>query len=126
MKKITQKIRQSPINYFSDLFIVSMVMAWIITIIIMTAFAIYATIALRDTSVWSYLTEIVSIPLSSGAAVWMIKNGVQHAIANKNGKRAHMDFPKVDVEDIEYETEVGEENSEAKFDETDDNNEELD
>lgn len=103
MMKIEEKIKKSPINYFSDLFIISMVMAWIAVIVIMLIFAIYSTVIIADTSIWSYLTELVSMPLSAGGAVWMIKNGVQHAIANRNGKQAHMDFPKVDVEDIEYE-----------------------
>jgi hypothetical protein len=35
----------------------------------------------------------------------MIKNAVQHAIANKNGKQADMDFPMVEGADITKEEE---------------------
>ena len=113
MKKIKQALCDSPINYFSDLFIVAMVVAWIAVLIIMVVSAIYATIALYDTSIWSEVGSLVAIPLSCGGAIWMIKNSVQHAIANNQGKRAHMDFPKVqDAEDIEIEKSISDEESE--------------
>jgi hypothetical protein len=35
----------------------------------------------------------------------MVKNAVQHAIANKNGKQADMDFPMVEGTDITKEEE---------------------
>ncbi len=103
--KVEEALGNSFINYFSDLFVCVMVIAWIAAIVIMLPFCIYSTIALCDTSIWSYLVELVSIPLTAGGAIWMVKNAVQHAIANNKGERAHMDFPKVpDTEDIELET----------------------
>lgn len=97
-KRIRNALSKSPINYFSDLFIVSMVTAWIAVLIIMICAAVYATIALADTSMWSDVAELVAVPLSCGGAIWMIKNSVQHAIAYKQGKRAHMDFPAVNAD----------------------------
>lgn len=91
-----KKIQKSPINYFSDLFIAAMVVAWIITIIIMIAAAIYSTIGLQDTSIWCEVGTLVAVPLSCGGAIWMLKNGVQHAIMNKQGKECPYDFPAVD------------------------------
>lgn len=107
MKKLIKKLNDSPINYFSDLFIVAMVAAWIITIFLVSIFAVYATIEICDTSVWSYLVELVTVPLSAGGAIWMIKNAVQHAIANKEGHAARMDFPKVEgTEDVGIEAPI--------------------
>lgn len=97
MKKLTEKLNDSPINYFSDLFIVAMVIGWIVILIIMVIVGIWATVKLEDTSIWAYVWELTGIPLTAGGAIWMIKNSVQHSIANKQGKRAHMDFPKVDA-----------------------------
>lgn len=108
MKKMVEKLNSSPINYFSDLFIVTMVAAWIITIILVAIFSVYSTVVLHDVSVWSNLVELVSIPLSAGGAIWMIKNGVQHAIANQHGKSAEMDFPRVDGAEIDIEQSEGE------------------
>lgn len=92
-----EKLKKSPINYFSDLFIVVMVLAWIAVILIMVAMGIYSTVAYADNSIWCEVSSLVSVPLSAGGAIWMIKNSVQHAIANNNGKRAHEDFPAVDA-----------------------------
>ena len=99
MKKIRELLNKSPINYFSDLFIVAMVVMWVIAIIVMMVFAIYSTLVWADNSIWSDLGTLVGLPLSCGGAIWMIKNGVQHAIANKDGRQAHMDFPAVN-EDV--------------------------
>ncbi|MCD8025370.1 MAG: hypothetical protein LUF33_00095 [Clostridiales bacterium] len=96
--KIEQALNKSPINYFSDLFIVAMVAGWIVILIIMTAMSIYTTITYADTTMWSDIANLVSIPLSCGGAIWMIKNSVQHAIANRSGKQAQMDFPKVNAD----------------------------
>ena len=93
MKKLLKK---SPINYFSDLFIAAMVVVWIAVIILMSVFAVYSTIVWGDNSIWCELGTLVAVPLSCGGAIWMIKNGVQHAIANSRGEQAHMDFPAVD------------------------------
>lgn len=95
--RIEKALKKSPINYFSDLFVVVMVIAWIIVIIIMLAMAIFSTVCYADNSIWSELGSLVSIPLSAGGAIWMIKNSVQHAIAYNKGEQAHMDFPKVDA-----------------------------
>jgi hypothetical protein len=96
--KIEKVLRKSPINYFSDLFIVAMVLGWIVVLFIMVVVAIYVTLVNGDTSMWSDIANLVAIPLSCGGAIWMIKNSVQHAIANNRGERAHMDFPKVNAD----------------------------
>lgn len=51
-----------------------------------------------DTSMWSSIGTNVSIPLSCGGALWMIKNSIQHAISNYRGKQAVKDFPAVNAE----------------------------
>lgn len=96
--KIEKALDKSPINYFSDLFIVAMVLAWIIVLIIMIGIAIYSTVVMCDNSIWPDVANLVGIPLSAGGAIWMIKNSVQHAIAYSRGERAHMDFPAVYAE----------------------------
>ena len=84
------------ITYFSDLFIAVMVCGWLALLIIMTVAAAHAQLALSDTSVWSTCAELVTIPLSCGGAIWMVKNSVQHAIANNRGEECPYDFPAVD------------------------------
>ncbi len=93
--RIEKALGNSFINYFSDLFIVCMVSGWILVLLIMICFAAYATVILGDTSMWSDVGTLVAVPLSAGGAIWMVKNSVQHAIANRDGKEAKMDFPKV-------------------------------
>lgn len=117
MKKLVEKIRESPINYFSDLFIVAMVVLWIADVVYETIVATAVTIAsvvlsfqmgmsYIDTSMWSSIGSNVTIPLAGGGAIWLVKCGVQHAIANKDGREAHKDFPKVEgAENIELEQE---------------------
>ncbi len=97
-KSITSFLNKSPINYMSDLFIAAMVISWIIVVFIMTVMAVWSTVMLADTSVWCYVQELTAIPLTAGGAIWMIKNSVQHAIANNKGKQAHMDFPAVNAD----------------------------
>lgn len=106
MKKFFIKLQDSPINYFSDLFIVAMVIVWVVAILEMSVMAIYSTVVNSDNSIWSDLGTLVAVPLSAGGALWMIKNGVQHAIANKKGSNAEMDFPKIDDTGIEKEEEI--------------------
>lgn len=112
-KSLIEKLKKSPINYFSDLFIVAMVTMWIIDNVYQSIIATVVTISsvivsietgysAYDTSMWSSIGTNVAIPLSCGGAVWMIKNSVQHAISNYKGKRAHEDFPSVEAEG-EYE-----------------------
>lgn len=91
-------LQRSPINYFSDLFIMAMVVAWILVLVIMAIVAVYATLRLGDTSMWNDVGTLVAVPLSAGGAIWMIKCGVQHAIANQQGKTARMDFPAVNAD----------------------------
>lgn len=95
---LQEKLNKSPINYFSDLFIAAMVVAWIVIIIIMTLVAIYATLVLQDTTMWTEVGTLVAVPLTAGGAIWMVKNSVQHAIAYNRGERAHFDFPAVNAE----------------------------
>ena len=113
--KIEKSLKRSPINYFSDLFIVAMVLMWIVDNVYQSLIASAVTISsivlsfqtgmsVYDTSMWSSIGVNVAIPLSCGGAIWMIKNSVQHAIAYSKGKRAHEDFPKADVENYEVES----------------------
>lgn len=97
-KKMSDRIKQSPINYFSDLFIVAMVVIWLIAVFIMMVMAIYSTIVLKEVSMWSEVGTLVAVPLSCGGAIWMIKNSVQHAIMNKNGETCPHDFPAVNAD----------------------------
>ena len=103
-KTLTSRLKESPINYFSDLFIVAMVCLWIFDSIYQTAIASTVTISsvilsiqtgvnCYDTSMWASIGSNVAVPLSCGGAIWMIKNSIQHAISYSKGKRAHMDFP---------------------------------
>ncbi|MCC8151986.1 MAG: hypothetical protein LIO96_11175, partial [Lachnospiraceae bacterium] len=104
-------LNNSFINYLSDLFIIAMVVMWIIDNVyesIVASVVTFSSVILSfqtgnpcyDTSMWSSIGTNIAIPLGAGGAVWLVKCGVQHAIANHNGKQAHMDFPKVpDTED---------------------------
>lgn len=125
MKKgLSDKLNKSPINYFSDLFIVAMVVLWIADNIYQSIVATIVTIssillsnetgiASYDTTMWSSIGTNVAIPLSCGGAVWMIKNSIQHAISNYRGERAQEDFPAVhpegESEGIELEEKWGKE-----------------
>lgn len=127
--KIVTKLKRSPINYFSDLFIVAMVLLWIFDCLYESIIASIVTISsiilsnqtgvnCYDTSMWSSIGTNVAVPLSCGGAIWMIKNSIQHAISNYRGKRAHEDFPSVhpEGEDEEIEIEQSEERSEKEND----------
>lgn len=116
---IVEKINKSPINYFSDLFITAMVLMWIVDNVYQSIIATAVTISsiflsiqvgtnCYDTSMWSSIGTNVAIPLSCGGAIWMIKNGVQHAISNAKGKKAHQDFPAVHPEGENEEIELEE------------------
>lgn len=120
-EKWLDKLRRSPINYFSDLFIVSMVVMWIVDNIYQSLIASAVTISsiilsaqmgtnLYDTSMWASIGTNVAIPLSCGGAIWMIKNSIQHAISNHRGEQAQEDFPAVhpegEGEEIEIEQEM--------------------
>jgi len=107
------KLKRSPINYFSDLFIVAMVSLWIFDCVYQSVIATTVTISsiilsnqtgmnCYDTSMWASIGSNVAIPLSCGGAIWMVKNSIQHAISNHRGERAHEDFPAVHPEG-EYE-----------------------
>ena len=117
-EKWLDKLRKSPINYFSDLFIVAMVLLWIFDNLYESIIATIVTISSiilshetgvvsYDTSMWSSIGSNVAVPLSCGGAIWMIKNSIQHAISNSRGQDASMDFPAVhpDGEDEEVELE---------------------
>lgn len=96
--KLEKILQKSPINYFSDLFVFSMVIAWIIALLIMTLAAFYSMIILEDTSIWTELGNLVAVPLTAGGAIWMVKNSVQHAIMNYKGKNCPHDFPAVNAD----------------------------
>lgn len=121
-EKWLTKLKRSPINYFSDLFIVSMVLMWIVDNVYQSIIATTVTISsiilshstgmnCYDTSMWSSIGTNVAVPLSCGGAIWMIKNSIQHAISNYKGKEAKQDFaaadPEGEDETIEIEQEEG-------------------
>lgn len=62
-----------------------------------------------DTTMWTSIGTNVAIPLSCGGAIWMIKNSIQHAIANHKGKQAHQDFPAISPEGENEEIEIEQE-----------------
>lgn len=95
--KLKNSLGKSPINYFSDLFIAFMVVAWICVVVVMVIMAMYSTIIYADNSIWCEIGTLVSVPLSCGGAIWMIKNSVQHAIASSRGEQVKADFPAVDA-----------------------------
>ena len=114
---MTEKLQRSPINYFSDLFIVAMVSMWIIDNVYQSIIATIVTISsivlsnqtgmnCFDTSMWSSIGSNVAIPLSAGGALWMVKNAIQHSIANRKGKQAKADFPAVHPEGENEEIEL--------------------
>jgi len=81
--KLVDKIRQLPINYFSDLFITAMVLMWIVDnvyqSIVATIVIVSSVILSNQTGTNCYDTYIgmnVAIPLSCGGAIWMIKNSI--------------------------------------------------
>ena len=98
LKQFIISLQESPIKYFSDLFIVAMVLVWIFTIIAMISMGIYSTIVYANNSIWTDLGALVAVPLSAGGAIWMIKNSVQHAILNKRGIEANAEFATVNIE----------------------------
>ena len=123
-KSLSDKLKDSPINYFSDLFIVAMVVLWIVDNVYQSIVATIVTIssillsketgvASYDTSMWTSIGSNVAVPLSCGGAVWMIKNSIQHAISNYRGERAKEDFPAIhpdgESEEIELEQKWGKE-----------------
>ena len=135
MKRLKAKLLDSPINFFSDLFIVAMVVMWIADNIYEALIATFVTVgslvlsfqtgySCIDTSMWSSIGSNVAIPLTAGGALWMVKNGVQHAIFNHKGKEAPLDFPNVGVSiDIPEQKEVNYNDynrleTEAQFSET--------
>ena len=120
-QKWVDKLKKSPINYFSDLFIVAMVVMWIVDNVYQSIIASSVTISsiilsmetgmsCYDTSMWASIGTNVAIPLSCGGAIWMIKNSIQHAISNYKGKQAVKDFPAAhpegEYDEIELEEEI--------------------
>jgi hypothetical protein len=97
-RKFIDRLQESPINYFSDLFIIAMVVAWIVVLLVMMGVGIYSARVLHDTSIWSDIGTLVAVPLSCGGGIWMIKNSVQHAIRNNRGESCPYDFPRVNAE----------------------------
>ena len=116
-EKLETRLRKSPINYFSDLFIAAMVSLWIFDCVYESIVATVVTVSsviisiqtgtnCYDTSMWASIGTNVAIPLSCGGAIWMIKNSIQHAISNYRGQRAHEDFPAANPEGENEEIEL--------------------
>lgn len=107
---------ESQINYFSDLFIAAMVLLWIADSVWEALIATVVTLSSVAVSViagencyeigmWSSIGANIALPLSAGGALWMIKNAVQHAIANSRNKECPHDFPDLEVDNPEMEEE---------------------
>lgn len=107
----------SQINYFSDLFIAAMVLLWIADSVwealiatVVTLSSVVVSVISRENcyevSMWSSIGTNIALPLSAGGALWMIKNGVQHAIANSKNEECPYDFPDVEVDDTEEEEDL--------------------
>ena len=108
--RFQKMLEKNHINYFSDLFVMAMVVLWIIVVLVMMVTAIYATVTISDTSIWCYVQELVAVPLTAGGAIWMVKCAVQHAMAASKGEKCETDFPKVPTDDeLEPEQKYGEE-----------------
>lgn len=133
-QKWIEKLKESPINYFSDLFIVAMVLMWIVDNVYQSIIATAVTVSsiiisaqtgmnCYDTSMWSSIGTNVAIPLSCGGAIWMVKNSIQHAISNYKGKQAAKDFPAIHAEGedeiIETEQEMNFDNEDGEADSND-------
>lgn len=99
---------KSPIDYFSDLFIIAMVVMWIIDSVYESIIATYVTLSsvslsyqlgydAINTSMWSSIGTNIAVPLGAGGAVWLIKCGVQRAIRISKGKVETPDFPDIDT-----------------------------
>ncbi len=106
MKK---KLSESPINYFSDLFIIAIVVMWVLDNLYESLIASAVTISsiilsfqtgesCFDTSMWASIGSNVATPLTAGGAMWLIKCGVQHAIARSKGETVELDFPRVNAD----------------------------
>ena len=115
--KLFKALSKSPIRYFSDLFIMSMVLMWIIDNVYQSVIATIVTISsvilsaqtgmnCYDTSMWASIGTNVAVPLSCGGAIWMIKNSIQHAICNHRGNEAREDFPAVHPDGEHEEIEI--------------------
>ncbi len=111
--RIEKALRRSPIEYFSDGFIAFMVIAWAVVVVIMTVMAVWATVAIADTSIWCYVQGLVEVPLTAGGAVWMFNCAAQHYEAAKKGKKLKPDFPNTDGETGETEATGDEESAYA-------------
>lgn len=109
MKRIWKKIAKSPINFFSDLFIVAMVTLWIVDIVWESSIATVVTISsiilsfqtgtqAYDTSMWASIGANAAIPLTAGGALWMIKNAILHGVKAAKDKKVDIDFPPVNAD----------------------------
>lgn len=118
MRKIKRLLKKSHIHFFSDLFIAAMVTLWIVDCVYESIIATAVTVAsivlsfqteqaCFDTSMWSNIGTNVAVPLSTGGAIWMIKNSVQHALANRKGKECKYDFAVTDIDNEEVERKEG-------------------
>ena len=94
-------LKKTPIKYFSDLFIVVSVLAWIFAIVFFIVFAIFSTVVNMDNSIWSDLAALIEIPLSCGGAMWMYKNAAQHKAAAQRGETCAEDFPDDEEEEFD-------------------------
>ncbi len=99
--RLFRGLQKSPIHYFSDLFMFSVVVIWLMVIVNMLAGAWVATVRNCDNSIWSDLGVLTAVPLSCGVAGWMARICINHHNANQQGKQAAMDLPDLEPFDTE-------------------------
>lgn len=111
LTRIENRLDKSPIDYFSDLFIVAMVAYWMIDIAWESLIATAVTISsiflsfqagynCIDTTMWSSIGSNATLPLSIGGGVWLLKCGFQHVMAASKDTVCDPDFP--DIPDADF------------------------
>lgn len=97
-------LKKSPINYFSDLFIVFVAVFWMCFTIAITTISIIVTVQSMnmswtfeqiaiDTTLWAITATNVVAPVVATVITWMLKNKKQWEETIKQGDVPEMDFP---------------------------------
>lgn len=116
MRNLLNKLKRSPINYFSDLFIIGTVLFWMLFCLVGEAVAVIVTfssiavsiesgISQYDVQLWGIVSTVVLAPITVGVGGWLVKCAGQHWMANKRGEKADYDFPD-DEDPVEPDEEV--------------------
>ena len=87
-----EKLKKSPINYFSDLCMLVIAIVWILEVIIMTGSAIYSMVVNCDSYVWSEVQLLATAPITAGIFMWGLKNAGTHVMKAYKGEEVPEDF----------------------------------